>query len=199
MGAYKIPMHELRNHLYTCTAGLFDSNSEAEANDGLGIETDDDTLQQHQSNEVIVNNVSAVIITQGNDEQDDVNTPTHDPIVIEIESTDNNSEIETEMVQNMGQNEKTSVDHVNSIIDEISSYCQAHKVTSTKEVVQSKLVRGRSLEIESEDSCPEGTTNYILVDCYNILETGMEEIAGLHDPFLTHESPVLWRGNIIFI
>jgi hypothetical protein len=205
----EFPMHELRNHLYTCTAGLFDSNSEAEANDGLGIETDDDTLQQHQSNEVIVNNVSAVIITQGHDEQeiaistplvtqDDVNTPTHDPIVIEIESTDNNSEIETEMVQNMGQNEKTYVDHVNSIINEISSYCQEHKVTSTKEVVrlmQSKLVRGRSLEIESEDSCPEGTTNYILVDRYNILETGMEEIAGLHDPFLTLD--VQFYGEVI--
>ncbi len=158
---------------------------------------------------MIVNNVSAVIITQGHDEQeiaistplvtqDDVNTPTHDPIVIKIESTDNNSEIETEMVQNMGQNEKTYVDHVNSIINEISSYCQEHKVTSTKEVVrlmQSKLVRGRSLEIESEDSCPEGTTNYILVDRYNILETGMEEIAGLHDPFLTLD--VQFYGEVI--
>ena len=41
--------------------------------------------------------------------------------------------------------------------------------------MQSKVVQGRSLEIESENTCPEGATNYILVDHYNILETGMEE------------------------
>ena len=53
--------------------------------------------------------------------------------------------------------------------------------------MKSNLIRGRSLEIESKDTCPEGAANYILVDCYNILETGMNEIAGLHDPFLTLE------------
>ena len=192
-------MHELRNHLYTCTAGLFDSNSESEANDGQGIETRDDTLQQHQlSNEVIENNVSAVIITQDNDGPDITistpllpengeNTHIHDPIVIDIESTENNNEIETGLAQNMDQIDESSMD-ISSVINEISGYCQENKVSSTKEVVrlmQSKLVRGRSLEIESEDTCPEGATNYILVDRYNILETGMEEITGLHDPFLT--------------
>ena len=48
-------------------------------------------------------------------------------------------------------------------------------------------MRGRNLKIQSEDTCPEGPANYTIVDCYNILETGMEEIAGLHDPFLTLE------------
>jgi hypothetical protein len=87
----------------------------------------------------------------------------------------------------MDQIDESSMD-INSVINEISDYCQENKVSSTKEVVrlmQSKLVRGRSLEIESEDTCPEGAANYILVDRYNILETGMEEITGLHDPFLT--------------
>ena len=61
-------MYELRNHLYTSTAGLFDTNSESEANDDHGIETGNDTLQQHQlGDDVIVNNVSTVIITQDND------------------------------------------------------------------------------------------------------------------------------------
>lgn len=192
-------MHELRNHLYTRTAGLFDTNSESEANDDHGIETSDDTLQQHQlGDDVIVNNVSTVIITQDNDEPEiTITTPlvpengesthVHDPIVIDIESTENNNEIETGLVQNMIQREETSMD-INSVINEISDYCQENKVSSTKEIVrlmQSKLVRGRNLEIESEDTCPEGAANYIIVDRYNILETGMEEIAGLHDPFLT--------------
>ena len=34
-------------------------------------------------------------------------------------------------------------------------------------------------------SCNLGAANCIIVDRYNILETGMEETAGLHDPFLT--------------
>ena len=77
---------------------------------------------------------------------------------------------------------------INSIIKEISDYCQDNKVSTTKEIVclmQSKLVRGRSLEVESEDTCPEDATNYISVDRYSILQTGMEEVAGLHDLFLT--------------
>ena len=204
----EFPMHELRNHLYTCTAGLFDSDCESETNDGHGVETGNGTLQQYQlSNEVIVDNVSTVIITPDNNEpeitvstplgpENRENTDVHDPIVVDIsiestetsiESTESNIEIETGMIENVHQIEETPTD-INSVINEISDYCQKNNVSSTKEVIrlmQSKLVRGRSLEIESEDTCPEGAANYILVDRYNILETGMDEIAGLHDPFLT--------------
>ena len=57
----------------------------------------------------------------------------HDPIV--IESTENNNEIETGLVQNMIQREETSMD-INSVINEISDYCQENKVSSTKEIVR---------------------------------------------------------------
>ena len=68
-------MHELRNHLYTCTAGLFDTKSESEANDDRGTETGDDTLQQHQlGDDIIVNNVSTVIITQDNELEVNITT-----------------------------------------------------------------------------------------------------------------------------
>ena len=40
----EFPMHQLRNHLYPCTAGLFDSDCESETNDGHGIETGNGTL-----------------------------------------------------------------------------------------------------------------------------------------------------------
>lgn len=65
--------------------------------------------------------------------------------------------------------------------------CKENNISTTKEVIrlmQSKVVQGRSLEIESEDTCPEGATNYILVDRYHILETGMEETNGLKTHFL---------------
>ena len=91
----------------------------------------------------------------------------HDPIVVDIsiESTESNSEIETGMIENVHQIEETPID-INSVINEISDYCQKNNVSSTKEVIylmQSKLVRVRSLEIESEDTCPEGVANYIAI------------------------------------
>ena len=46
-------------------------------------------------------------------------THVHDPIVIDTESTENNNEIETGLVQNMIQREETSMD-INSVINEIS-------------------------------------------------------------------------------
>ena len=86
-------------------------------------------MQQYQlGNEVIVNNVSTVIITQDNDEPETTITtplvpengesaPVHDPIVIDIESTENNNEIETGLVQNMIQREETLMD-INSVIND---------------------------------------------------------------------------------
>ena len=197
----EFPMHKLRDHLYICTAGLYDTSSESEATDGHGIETGFDIEQQYQmSSEVNINNVNMVITTQDDINREIImttplgienteNAKVDDPAVIDIESTeiDCENQTETRWVQNGDQNEETSMD-INSIIKEISDYCQDNKVSSTKEIVclmQSKLVRGRSLEVESEDTCPEGATNYISVDRYNILQTGMEEVAGLHDLFLT--------------
>ena len=78
--------------------------------------------------------------------------------------------------------------------------CKENNITSTKEVIrlmQSKVVQGRSLEIESVDTCPEGSTNYILVDCYHILDTGMEQINGLENPFLTLD--VQFYGEVVLL
>ena len=64
-------------------------------------------------------------------------------------------------------------------------------------LMQSKLVRGRSLEVESEDTCPQGAANYIIVDHYNILKTGMEEIVGLHNPFLILDVQFYGRRHVV--
>ena len=172
------------------------TSSESEATDGHGIETGFDIKQQYQmSSEVNINNVNMVITTQDDINREIImttplgienteNAQVYDPAVIDIESTeiDYENQTETRWVQNGDQNKETSMD-INSIIKEISDYYQDNKVSTTKEIVcrmQSKFVRGRSL-----DTCPEGATNYISVDRYNILQTGMEEVAGLHDLFLT--------------
>ena len=157
----EFPMQKLRDHLYICTAGLFDTSSDSEATDGQGIETGFDIEQQYQtSSEVNINNINMVVTTQDDNDQEIImttplgienteNAQVDDPAVTDIESTeiDYENETETRWVQNGDQNEETSMD-INSVIKEISDYCQDNKFSSTKEIVclmQSKLVRGRSL------------------------------------------------------
>ena len=65
-------------------------------------------------------------------------------------------------------------------------------------LMQAKVIQGRSLEIEAEDVCPEGATNYIMVDRFNILQTGMGEIAGLENLFLTLEAQ-FYGGKYLFM
>ena len=105
-------MPELRNHLYTCTAGLFDTNSELEGND-------DNMLQQHELGyEVIINDVSThAIITQDNAQPDiTITTPlvpengenisVDSSIIIDTDNTETNNEIETATIQNINQSDK---------------------------------------------------------------------------------------------
>ena len=105
-------MHELRNHLYTCTAGLFETNSESEGND-------DNMLQQHELGyEVIINDVSShAIITQDNAEpeitfttplvsENGENISVDSPIIIDTDNTETNNEIETATIQNINQGDK---------------------------------------------------------------------------------------------
>ena len=95
-------------------------------------------------------------------------------------------------------NEAVFADDINSIVEDVVKICKENNINSTKEVIrlmQSKVVQGRSLEIESVDTCPEGSTNYILVDRYHILDTGMEEIDGLENPFLTLD--VQFYGEVV--
>ncbi|XP_028415611.1 uncharacterized protein LOC114538969 [Dendronephthya gigantea] len=73
-------------------------------------------------------------------------------------------------------------------VGEVVEQCKESDVVSNKEILrllQSKILQGRSLDIEREDVCPEGETSYIYVDRYNLLETALEEIAAIDNLFLT--------------
>ena len=76
-------------------------------------------------------------------------------------------------------------------IKQIAKQCREKGVSENSiEVlrsVQAALVVGRDLEIRSPDQCPEGTTNFILVDRQNLLRTAFDEINGLLNKFYTLE------------
>jgi hypothetical protein len=188
-------MYELRDHLYGCTA-VFDSSTDsdtADVNDNRNTvllpRRDQDPSNELQTNETAGEpTVRSVPEIDVNPPQVDL-TETADVTVVDQVDLEAATEI---------TNQLPVVEDINSIVSCIVYHCQENQISTTKEVIclmQSKVVQGRSLEIENEDSCPEGATNYILVDRFNILETGMEEIAGLENLFLTLE--VQFYGEVI--
>ena len=79
------------------------------------------------------------------------------------------------------------IDKLDDIVYNMVSYCQNNNIASTKEILrlmQSWVMQGRSLEIESEDTCPDGGANYIMVDRNNLLDTALEEIGALENLFI---------------
>lgn len=173
----EFPMHELRNHLYTCTSGLFDSDS------GEGIVSATESGCEERSAAVTIEAEGTSAINANVHVEGNVGGSNTAPEVINLENICENVNTVEEIMPNMEG--KAGID---SVIDVIVDYCHTSNTFTTKEVVrllQTRLIRGRSLEVESEDVCPEGATNYILVDRHNLLETGIEEISGLEDPLLT--------------
>ncbi|XP_028415392.1 uncharacterized protein LOC114538414 [Dendronephthya gigantea] len=141
-----------------------------------------------------------------NNDELQINETAGEPLVTSVPETNNNPPqvdlTETDDVTVVDQvdlepgaateisDQLPEAEDINSIVNGIVRHCEENQISSTKEVVrliQSKVVQGRSLEIENEDVCPEGETNYISVDRLSILETGMEEIAGLENLFFTLE------------
>jgi hypothetical protein len=82
------------------------------------------------------------------------------------------------------------MDKLDNMVRNVSEQCKNTNIDSNKEILralQSKILKGRRLDIEREDECPQGETNYIHVDRNNLLETALDEIGALENPLLTLE------------
>jgi hypothetical protein len=194
-------MCELRSHLYSCTAGLDDESDDNSSSNNEGMLDAGEiniNLGQftHPNNDHIFIDATLPLDHNTNNDQNEL------PVQIEIQHITVSDQQEMDDIQIVSVvdnvNESVMVNDINSAINDVVNICKENEISTMKEVIrlmQSKVVKGRSLEIESEDICPEGAVNYILVDRYNILETGMEEINGLVDPFLTLD--VQFYGEVI--
>ena len=188
-------MNELRSHLYTCSAGL-SSSSESDTAD-----TSSNTVLP-RSQEPNISNTHHLL----DDVQMSLSEPNASNIImqekidltgVDLKDDDNVQQLDQEQTDE-NTNEPLIAQDINSIVSDVLQYCDENQICSTKEVIrllQSKAVKGRSLEIENENECLEGATNYILVDRFNILQTGMDEIAGLEDIFFTLE--VQFYGEVM--
>ena len=84
--------------------------------------------------------------------------------------------------------------NVNSIemkVKEVAEHCkQTGASNNPAEILrhlQTLLVCERALEVTSHDSCPEGLTNFVMIDRQNLLKTAFEEIQSLENKLITLE------------
>ena len=88
------------------------------------------------------------------------------------------------------------------LYDDIVKYCKQNNIDEPIEILrimQQKIVMGRPLEIENEESIIEGDTNFIIVSRDNILEEGLEEVRGITNPKICLEVQFTGEvGNCIY-
>ena len=207
-------LSELRSHLYTCTAGILSSDSSENENELMGqIQSPNNTVQVDNSSEqntITLGEILEQPLINANqnptDSAQQATSSSESPINTEQDSitaeTNNLATVQERNVNSPHQsiianspiliedNEHGPMDmnKLNHLVDEVVEQCKKSDVVSNKEILrlmQSKLLQGRSLDIEREDACPEGETSYIYVDRDNLLDTAMDEIATVENVFLT--------------
>ncbi|XP_060587126.1 uncharacterized protein LOC132742678 [Ruditapes philippinarum] len=96
------------------------------------------------------------------------------------------------IVEHLLSNTESLNENINDItktcIEDIINFQISDPIHALK-YIQSKIVIGRKLDIEEEDLLTSitGATNYIVVDRFNILSTGMQEIRDIQNLRLTLE------------
>ena len=74
-------------------------------------------------------------------------------------------------------------------VKEVAEHCkQTGASNNPAEILrhlQTSLVCGRALEVTCQDNCPEGLTNFVMIDRQNLLRTAFEEIQSLENKLIT--------------
>ena len=90
-----------------------------------------------------------------------------------------------------GESEVATTVSIEELVSQTVQHCrETGKDSNPVEILryfQSLVVTGRSLEVTDTRESPEGSTNFIMVDRFNILQTGLDEIRALSDKRLTLE------------
>ncbi|CAB4024362.1 Hypothetical predicted protein, partial [Paramuricea clavata] len=210
-------LSELRDHLYTCTAGILNSHSsdETDSNQHQQIQPTnaaahmDNNSEQHTTLGDIFEQQKTIADQQPSNSAEQLTSNNETPVSIHIEQPSinietNNSAIVSEQINLSGPhpdiNDNSPIfveddihgpmdmHQLDHLVDEVVEQCKKSNMVSNKEILRlllSKILQGRSLDIEREDVCPEGETTYIYVDRDNLLETALDEIAAIENILLT--------------
>ncbi|KAL3843283.1 hypothetical protein ACJMK2_021225 [Sinanodonta woodiana] len=83
-----------------------------------------------------------------------------------------------------------NVPNIEDIVKDCVQYCtdmNMNDPVAILQYLQSRIVTGRKLELENEESTIEGETSFIIVDRNNLTETALDEIRGIVNLRLTLE------------
>ena len=73
---------------------------------------------------------------------------------------------------------------VDEVVEKTVQYCRKNDISNPVEILrcmQLNMVTGRALEVEFAHEEKPGETNFIMVDCQNLLQTALDEISCLQD------------------
>jgi hypothetical protein len=76
------------------------------------------------------------------------------------------------------------------VVAKVVDICETQAIDNPVEILnclQQQVVTGRILDLESVAECPEGATNYILINRQDVLTTAFEELSTIRDFRLTLE------------
>ncbi len=168
-------IRDLRYHTYICKA----------RQNGDDISSDEElpSMYDNQHFPAAITEPTSVDLTQEPEVHVDPvtsSTASHYP-PSQTEVTENTHESEViSSATDLGSESLTIDDVVAKVVDT----CKTHAIDNPVEILrclQQQVVTGRALELESLEECPEGATNYILINRQDVLTTAFDELSTITD------------------
>ena len=101
--------------------------------------------------------------------------------------TENEPETSEALIADSSLDDFPSKLDINKETNEITHHCYVKNLVNPVEILrhmQKILVQGRPLEVSDPATCVNGTTSFIMVDRFNLLKAGLEEISMLESNFV---------------
>ena len=175
----EILVRKLREHLWSCTAGL-DSDDD---------EDDDDDDKVNQNLDVIAHSLSGnsnaeTTVSSSSVLQSLSTSATSSATPIEEDSSTSVVDLTESPAEATNDQHALTISEksIDEIVSDTVTYCQEHDAFNPVEILrcfQQKMVTGRALEVERVDEVSGGETNFIMVDRHNLMETAFDEIMSL--------------------
>ena len=169
----EFPLQSLRAHVLTCLSSSYlsdDDTGDVREEDSApsDVEPNNDNISESNRSLEVSNNIS-------------------DSEVSDITDT-----LETNMLTDtiLYSENKIKDIIVDKEIADIIGHCKTkdpNNPLETFKYMQTRLVQGRSLEIEDVTQCISRATNFIMVDRSDLINTGLEEIQHISNKFVTLE------------
>ena len=180
----EILVRKLREHLWSCTAGL-----DSDDDDG-----DDDKVNQNldviahslSGNSNAETTVSSSSVLQSPSAAGLSISATSSATPIEEDSSTSVVDLTESPAEATNDQHALTISEksIDEIVSDTVTYCQEHDAFNPVEILrcfQQKMVTGRALEVERVDEVSGGETNFIMVDRHNLMETAFDEIMSLGD------------------